>query len=303
MIPMRQLEALCAVIESGSITGAADRLCISQPAVSKIIAALEDTTQLTLFKRQHRRIVPTPEALYLYDQAQRLLEGVTDIARLAEELRTLNSGSLVIGCLISVGQQALPSLIKSFLASRTSVDLTYYIRSSNKIMQWAIAQQIDIGIAMTSMRHEAVAMEELCTVNAVCALSPGHRLASKASIRAEDLEGEPFISFAREGVMRQIIDQVFESASVTRRHAATISNSHAACGLVMQSLGVSIVDPFAAQCFVPNGLIVRPFRPTIPYEFQLLLPRFREPSKIVQTFVPHLKRGIRRLVSSSGLEG
>lgn len=303
MITMRQLEALCAVIESGSITGAAERLYLSQPAVSKIIAALEHTTKLTLFKREYRRIVPTPEANYLYDQAQRLLEGVTDISRLAEELRTLNSGSLVIASLISMGQQAIPFVIKPFMASRASVDLTYHVRSSNKIMQWAIAQQIDLGIAMTSMRHEAVAMEELCTVNAVCALSPGHRLADKASISVQDLEGEPFISFAREGVMRQVIDNAFESSSVQRRHAATISNSHAACGLVMQSLGVSIVDPFSAQCFVPNGLIVRPFRPAIPYEFQLLWPRFRERSKLVQTFVPHLKRGLRRYIASSGFEG
>lgn len=302
MITMRHLEALCAVIESGSITGAAERLYLSQPAVSKIIGSLEHTTKLTLFRREYRRVVPTAEASYLYEQAQRLLEGVTDIARLAEELRTLNSGSLVLGSLLAMGQQAIPSVIGRFMASRPAVDLTFHVRSSNKIMQWAIAQQIDLGVTMTSMKHEAVAMERLCTVNAVCALAPGHRLADKSNITAQDLDGELFISFAREGIMRQSIDQAFEALSVQRRHAATISNSHAACSLVLQSVGVALVDPFSAKCFVPNGLIVKPFRPAIPYEFQLLWPRFRDRSKLVETFIPLLKSGVRRYIASSGFE-
>ena len=65
MITLRQLEAFCAVVESGSISVAAERLYLSQPAVSKIIASLEYRTQLTLFDREYRRIVPTAEARYL----------------------------------------------------------------------------------------------------------------------------------------------------------------------------------------------------------------------------------------------
>ena len=192
MITLRQLEAFCAVVESGSISVAAERLYLSQPAVSKIIASLEYRTQLTLFDREYRRIVPTAEARYLYKEARRLLAGLTDITRLAEELRTLNAGSVAIATLTAMGLQIVPSVLARFQQVRPNVDVTFQIRSPNKIMQWAIAQQIDFGIAITTMEHEAVSKETLCTTNGVCVMTQGHRLADRHRVDAADLHEVEF---------------------------------------------------------------------------------------------------------------
>ncbi|OZI30233.1 hypothetical protein CAL29_19440 [Bordetella genomosp. 10] len=301
MVTMRQLEALCAVIESGSISAAAERLHLSQPAVSKIIAMLEYRTKLKLFEREYRRIVPTAEALYLHTEARRLLADLTNVDRLAEELRTLNAGAISLGCMMALGSHVVPAILARFLERRPKVDLTFQIRSPNKIMQWAIAQQIDFGIGITAMTHEAVQKETLCVVDGVCVLPPGHRLARRPHVHATDLHGEPFISFVKEGYMRQTLDQVLDALDVSPRRTATASNSHAACALVLQGAGIAVADPYTADFFAPHGLVVKPFLPAVRYEFQLLWPRFKARGKLVQMLVAELREGIGQYNEAHGL--
>lgn len=292
MITMQQLKAFCAVIESGSISMAAERLCLSQPAVSKIITSLEYHTKLKLFNREYRRIVPTAEAHCLYDEAHRLLVDFTDITRLAEELRTLNAGSLSVASLTAFGSEIVPAVIGRFIESRPNTGVTFQIRSSNKIMQWAIAQQIDFGIAITTMEHEAVSKEVFCSVYGVCVMPSSHRLAAKKQISAQDLNEASFIAFVKEGFMRQAIDNTFEEQGVKPRYIATVSNSQAACAMVMHTHSVSIVDPYTAMHFLPHGLIVKPFIPSVRYDFQLLWPRYRSRSKLAQMLLADIKKKV-----------
>jgi DNA-binding transcriptional LysR family regulator len=294
MLTLRQLEVLCAVIETGSVTHASRLLNLSQPAVSKLLSQLERQTKLVLFHRQHRRLVATPEAQRLYEESRRLLLGLTDIARLAEELRSLSSGTLAVASLFAIGHRLLPEVVGQFLRERPAVDLSYQVRSSNKIMQWAIANQIDLGIAMSSIDHDAVETETLCVVAAVCALPPNHRLFKRPWIAAEDLAGERFISFGSEGRMQATVDAAFDSLGVRRRVVGRVYNSACACSLVAQGLGVAIVEPFSAGGFVADGVVIKPFLPTISYEFKLLYPRSRERSKLLNAFVPMLKASARR---------
>ncbi len=294
MVTMRQLEAFRAVIETGSITKASERLGLSQPAVSKLIAGLERETGLALFRRDRRRLVATPEAARVYDEAQRLFVGLSEVMRVAEELRALKSGALTVACLSAIGRGHLPRIMTAFLRAHPNVDMSLQVRSSNKVVQWAIAQQIDVGIAQTGIEHPAIETEPLCAVSAVCVLPPGHRLARRRAIKPEDLRGESFVSFGREGRMRHTIDQVFEAAGVARDTRIESFNSDGVCSLVANGAGVSIVDPFSAANYTAQGVVIRPFRPAIPYEFRLVYPRHKERSLIARAFVDILKSEMAR---------
>lgn len=294
MLTLRQLEVLCAVIETGSVTGASRRLNLSQPAVSKLLATLERQVQLVLFRREHRRLVATPEALRVYEESQRLLVGLTDIARLAEELRSLNSGTLAIASLMALGHRLVPEVLGRFLHDRPSVNLSYQVRSSNKIMQWVVTNRVDLGIAMHSIDHDAVETETLCVVRAACALPARHRLADRPVIQADDLADERFISFGSEGRIQGVVDEIFDSLSIRRRILGRVFNSTTACSLIAEGLGVAIVDPFSTADFVGRGIVVKPFRPAVTYQFKLLYPRSRERSKLLTAFVPMLKESAAR---------
>lgn len=289
MLTLRQIEVLCAVIETGSVTGASRRLNLSQPAVSKLLATLERRIHLVLFRREHRRLVATPEAHRLYEESQHLLVGLTDIARLAEELRSLSSGTLSIASLQALGHRLLPAVIAGFLRDRPAVNLSYQVRSSNKIMQWIVTNRVDLGIAMHSIDHDAIETETLRTVEAVCALPASHPLAARPWIAADDLSGQRFISFGSEGRIQDGVDELFDSLGIRRRVVGRVFNSASACALIAQGLGMAIVDPFSAAEFAGNGVVARAFRPVVSYQFKLLFPRSRERSKLLTAFVPMLK--------------
>ena len=94
---LRQLDAFRAVMESGTVSRAAKRLSVSQPAVSKLIQSLEQAIGLVLFDRTRGRLSPSAEATMLFEEVERLFGGLSSLKTFAEEIRTVHHGSLRIG--------------------------------------------------------------------------------------------------------------------------------------------------------------------------------------------------------------
>lgn len=294
MITVRQLEALRAVIDHQSVTGAAAFMRLSQPAVSKLITNLELETQLTLFRRDRRRLDPTPEAMILYEQSLRVFDGLQEIARVSADLRNLSGGRLTIFSLRALGKSVLPKILSAFMAKHAQARIGLHVHSSRTVLQAVASRRVDLGLSMVGTDHPAVDCRTLCRVDAVCALPPGHRLASHETIRAEDLEGESFISFGQDAGIRQRIDSMFDERGITRRLLVDTHISETACAFVAQGSGVSLVDPFTANDFVRHGeIVVRPFVPAIPYEFYVVMPQGQPLSLLAQNFIAVLEADVK----------
>jgi DNA-binding transcriptional LysR family regulator len=288
----RQIEAFRAVIETGSVTAAADRLRISQPAVSKLIMQLEDATRLALFVRDRQRLVPTPEARLLFEEIDRVFLGVDRIERFAEDLREKRAGRMRIGCLPGLGLSLVPDVVASFAAERPDVHMTLHVQTSAKIADWVLGQQVDLGISLLRVDHPSVDAEPLTRADAVCILPAGHKLSKKAIIAPEDLRNVPFIGLGREDHTEQMISRVFDYEGVQRHVRLETNLSAVACHLVATGAGVSIVDPFTAAEFRSAGIVVRPFHPTVSFNMWLLYPNLQPRSKLIETFVDALRREV-----------
>lgn len=281
-------------METGFVTAAAERMSLSQPAVSKLLANFEATLGLSLFTRAKKRLLPTPEAALILREVGKMYTGLQEIGAVAQEIRGLRAGELTIACVSALGHQHVPRLVAQFLKQKPEVNVGLYITSAGNVSEWAIAQKIDLGISMSAVEHPAVRSEPLCRIEAVCVMPNGHRLAKKKFIRPTDLAGETFISFAQDSRIRHAIDQVFEQSGTARRMAAQAFVSNSACALVANGFGVSIVEPFTAQEYAMRGVLaMRPFRPAVVYNFHLHFPRFREKSLLVREFHGQLKQMVK----------
>lgn len=293
MLNTRQLEALAAVIETGTVTAAATRLRITQPAVSNLIANLERTTGLKLFRRERKRLQPTAEARILYAEIEKIFHGASHIARVASEIRALRSGSITLASLPSFGLHELPRIIAKYVNIRPNINIVLQVRDSPKVVEWAIAQQIDLGISKLGSDHPAVRTELLIETAGICVLPNGHPLAKRNVIEPSDLEGERFVSLGWEDRSRHLIDQVFDRAGVVRQLTVETQLSEVACSFVETGVGVSIVDAFTAREFAARGALqARRFSPDINFDVRLLWPAFRAPSLILENFVDFLKQEI-----------
>ena len=137
----RQLEAFRTVMEAGSVTAAAERLLVTQPAVSRLIQDLESAIGVSLFERLRGRLSPTVEAQVLYEEVQRSFIGLDKILRTAEDIRTFGAGTLRIAAMPAMALGFLPEVIGRFSDQHRNVNVSLQIRSSTKVMEWIASQQ------------------------------------------------------------------------------------------------------------------------------------------------------------------
>lgn len=289
MITPRQLEAFRAVMEHGTATAAAERLGVSQPAVSKILAGLEAEIGYPLFTRVRRRLAPTSEARLLAAEAARLYDGLERVAEVARAIRERQVGDLHICSTPALGRTVLPDVMAGFLRKHGDAHIVFHVRSSTYVNQRTIDQQLDLGFSMMPFEHPSMVAEELSRAAAVCVLPRDHKLARRKVIRPADLRGERFLSFPLDGRMRHLIDAAFEQERIERRTRIDVYSSAEACALAARGAGVSIVEPFTARDCASAGIAIVPFEPRIRYLFRALRPRFRQSSLLADAFLDAVK--------------
>lgn len=293
MITSRQLEAFRAIMEHGTVTAAAERLGVSQPAVSKILAGLELEIGYPLFTRIKRRLAPTSEARLLAAEVTRLYHSLDRISEMAREIRDRQVGDLHVYSTPALGRTVLPDVMAAFVKRHAKAHIVFHVRSSTFINQKMVDQQIDLGFSMMPFEHPSMVTEELSRAAAVCVVPAGHRLARRKVIRPADLRGERFLSFPLDGRMRHLIDAAFEQERIERSLQIDVYSSADACALAARGLGVSIVEPFTARDYERDGIAVVPFEPRIRYLFRAMRPRFRKPSRLADAFLDAVKAHLR----------
>lgn len=287
---IRHLEAFRALMEGHTVTQAAEHLGISQPAVSKLIAALERECGFALFLRQHGRLYPSPEAVMLYSEVQRVFFGVDKVKIAADEIRLLKRGQLSVAALPAIGLQLLPDAVTSFSLQYPNVRIVLQTHTSQSVVDYVSDQQFHIGFAGLSVSVPSVRFEHLCRTQAVCVLPAGHELAAKEIITLQDLGRQKFISLASADDLRKSIDIAFERAGVEREISIETHMGAMACRFVAGGAGVSIVDIFSAKQFAPSQIEFRTLDVEIPYDIWIVYPLKREVSQLTGVFVDHVRR-------------
>jgi DNA-binding transcriptional LysR family regulator len=268
---LRQIEAFKAVVESGSVSRAAEVLRISQPAVSKLISHFEYAVGFAVFDRVRGRLVPTTEGMMLYREVDRVFAGIQQITRSAEAIRSLKQGQLMVGVMPALAGGFFQDVAAEFLRERPDVRLTVHARSSQFIADWLVNKQLDIGFANIPLDHPLLECEVLARNPLVCLLPNDHPLATRDTIRPEDLAGEPFISFGESSVTRTRVDQLFEERGIQRIMRIEATTAPAVCEFVIRGVGVSLCDRLPAEPWA-GRLALRRFEPRIMLDLVMALP-------------------------------
>lgn len=295
-VSVRQLEAFRAVILTGSVTGAADMLHLTQPTVSKLLAELEYRTGLTLFDRVRQRLVPRPEAQSLFQRVDKTFAALEEVTRDARRLAHGQSGHLRIVAMPAFGLSVLPRAVGAFLRERPDVTVDFNIRASTYVTEWVANRQADVGFATATPVSSGVTLAPFERLQGVCVLPADHRLARQAVIRPTDLDGERFVSFGRESAFRHLIDEVFRAESVARRIVIEVGYAAAACALIANGAGVAIVDPLSAlDAWRAGGIALAPFDADVPFVVDSVFPSGIAPSVLAEQFLDVVKTTVRQM--------
>ena len=252
---VRQLEAFRATIESGSITGAAELLHVSQPSVSRLIADLERSVGFPLFLRVGRGLSATVEARRFYNAVDSMFVGVTRLEELAQTIRNTADGVVSVGVIPSLSQSLVPEAVADVLQDKPDMQVMLSTRNTPAIIDAVRMQQFDFGIVGREPPYDGVEILHHQTVPYVCLLPKDHPSVDDG--QPVDLhqmcQSNSFITFG--GLYPDEMMGIDANLSKALQNASriTAANMPMAAALVRTTGALAIVDPFTAALAVKTG--------------------------------------------------
>lgn len=281
---LRQIEAFKAVIEYGTVSRAAEMVNISQPAMSKLIAHLEEDTGLRLFDRVKGRLVLTRRGMRLYEEIDRIFVGIRQVENAVEAIRRDEQSRLLIGVMPALSGSFIQLATTRFLSLQPGVLCALQSRSSQWIADGLVTRKLDVGFTVTPIDNPYIVAEPLMAHPLVCIMPLGHPLTAKSVVTPQDLEGQAFVSFDPESFTSKRIGEVFEAHGIAPDIAMIVSISPTLCEFVAAGIGVSLVHP-SAVVGLQDKLVIRRFEPAVQVDFQLCHIRDNRNARLVEAFL------------------
>ena len=277
---LRQLEVFYAIMQTGSVTGAARRLHVTQPAISNVLKHTEQQLKFKLFERIGGRLHPTLEASDLMPDVNEIFGRVGTLNRVVQEMRDGRSGRLVVATSPTLVNAFLPRAIALFRQRNPGVRVAVQSLPTPLVAERVARREVDMGIVYAPVADGRVDAEDLVATDMACVVPKKHPLARKRIIDAKDLEGLPVISLGATTRIGALIEHECRNAGVpTPDIHIEASSSLAACLMVSEGAGVGLIDRATSLSGTFGDLAFRPFRPPISVMVQLIYTRGRPRSR------------------------
>ena len=213
----RQLAAFCAVVERRSFSQAADRLGVTQPAVSLQVRALEKRLGTQLLDRSGRRVEPTEAGWRLYRGAQRMLTLEDQlVAEVSASAEGALAGDLVLGASTGPAAVAIPVALAEFQRQNPDVRVYLTVSDTHSVVERVAARELELGIVGAARRHRGVRFEPFFSDQVILACPPGHAFADR-TVSLDELRQETLILMQDGAGVRQVVEDALRRQGVKLR--------------------------------------------------------------------------------------
>ncbi|MBS0486377.1 MAG: LysR family transcriptional regulator [Proteobacteria bacterium] len=260
---LRNIELFHAVLTTGSITGAAKQLNISQPAASKALQHAETQLGFALFSRVRGRLQPTPQALLLRDRVEKIIHDMHDLRRLTLNMSQPSSYPLRVTCTPTLAQVLLPDAIVLLRKAFPSVTVELSTQHSAVMCESLALQETDIGLTLQDTGHQTLRQKSLCRGQVMVIAPPGwwpqSELAQALPVTA--LANQPLIGIMVRDALGNLLQGHLGQLDPPPRTAVAVQTYQLAHALVAKGEGLALVDPFTAGCGDAKSVQIRPLKP------------------------------------------
>ena len=268
---LRHIEVFHAIMQVGTISGAAQVLHISQPAVTKVLQHAELQLGMPLFERVRGKLYPKPEAHRLFAETEKLNRDLQGIRRLAaslkgravETVRLVSTPTLAI----SVLPQAMTAWRRDFAQTRCEL-ATYH---TSEIVNALRLGEADLALSLQDPRHPGIVAEPIASGSLTVMAPAGTWSEAECAqpIGAADLSGE-LIGLADNDPLGEIVVAACEAQGVQPVFRTVVQTYQIARSLVEAGAGTAVVDPFTAASAAADKVQRRQWAPAIPVQLYLL---------------------------------
>ena len=248
---LSDLETLVAAVRAGSLTAAARRLFISQPAVSARLRRLEQETGEPLLRRSGQGVRPTAAGELLFDRARALLD---QVRRLEQEMASGEiSGRLSVGATDLAAIYHLPAALQRFRRLHPQCELALQVDGTAPLLRLLEAGMVELVVGTFPVTERGIEMVPLYHDPLTILAPSGHRLARRRILRPEEMAEEVWILHKPESVTRQLVESFFAAHQIRPRVEMEISSPEAIKKLVQARLGLAVLPACAVRREVADG--------------------------------------------------
>jgi DNA-binding transcriptional LysR family regulator len=282
-LTIQQLQTFREVMRTGSVSEASRVLGRTQPAVSAAVANLESQLGFALFLREHGRLTPCPEAHYLLEEAEDILDRLARTTRSMAEFSSRQRGSLRLACHPAASGFFMPALLAKFLTDRPDVKADLMMRSSPVVTDLVASQEYDIGLAETPLARSSI-RSQCWDLECVVALPAENPFPTDRPLTPQDLHDFPMATLFDEHGTNRALEASFALMGARLNRRFVMRTFLPAIQLVAYGLCASVVDRVTAKSCPTGGIVFRPFTPAMTNSIAILEPAHRPQSLLAQAF-------------------
>jgi DNA-binding transcriptional LysR family regulator len=251
---LRQLEAFVVVVQRESFTKAAEALHLTQPAVTRQVAALETQLNTRLLERMGRHVELTASGEALYRYATEILRLVQEAERAVTDVASGAAGRLAVGASSTTATYILPPLLRRFRETHPGVELSIHTGVSAQVVDMVRSNGVDLGIVTGFQPQDGLVQIPLAEYATVVVVYPDHPLAGGgAPVAAADLQGSPLILMEEGTNLRAYVDRLLSTAGVEEQVTMEMDNVEAIKKMIEAGLGISLLPLVSVQSEVEMG--------------------------------------------------
>ncbi len=298
---LRHIEVFHAIMQAGTITGAAQILHISQPAVTKVLQHCELQLGLPLFNRVRGKLYPTPEAQRLRLEIDKLNKDLVSIRRLASNLRTGEFELLRLVSTPALGVSVLPSAIAQWCDAYPHARCTLATHHTREIISALLLNEADLALSLHDPCYPGIVAEPLAAglMMALCPLNSPEGAAG-GGLKVADIR-TPLIAIAEGDPLGNLVMGAFESEDFHPQSRITVQTYQLARSLVEAGAGMTVVDPFTAAAADHTRVRVRALEPSVPVQLYLLTAVSSPPAQSARRLVKFLGETARASLATVGV--
>lgn len=284
---LRQLRAYRAVMSLGSIAKAAETLNLTQPALSKQIAALEHTLSLNLFERRRGGpMVPTSEGMLFYKSIESTLFGLDAIADTARGIaETGNRRLTIVGTPPILNSRPFAEALTKTRENYPNLRYMLELRTRIEVESLVVNRHADVGFGLMTTGYPDLREEVIAESCVMVVMAASHPLAGKQVIQWSDLSSTTIIIPNRQPLRDRINSLLPEVSAVFE-----VSSSQTGCNLAVAGVGVALSDPFSPTIFDQSVLCVIPLQPRIELQYGALMPNNAQRNEPLAELIKNVKQ-------------
>jgi DNA-binding transcriptional LysR family regulator len=296
---IKKLRMFHEVFTTGSITLAAERVCISQPAASKAISSLEEEIGYKLFLRKNGHLCPTDEASYLHEEVLLLLQNFKRLEDNVKIAKHHKSGKLKICSILGPSYNFLPKIISQYMSNHPGVKVDLHMISSSSIREGISTGQYHIGFMDKSgptTRYDSKIINMTC----YCAVHCDHPAAKLDKITLKDLGNTPWISLDPEHATTKALTKAYLQLGIQFNSIIEVNMTLQALSFVNNGIGVAVIDSLNKSNFFEmfnlKNIRIIPFQNVIYEPLEVITPNIKPMSHMVQNFYDYIIEELEKVI-------